>query len=181
MREIQARGCAKLTTLQGLQNCPALEVVGIPMSMLDVTALKGLPTITLAFDIYELGKPKTKGQLVTISKPFIEAINSLPAVKLRLKGPSGSWHGTKDFDLMVLGQFQTVQSLQFDEFDFSCSLEELTWLVQLQKLENLTFYPRGNMSHRLDGGVFDSPRKVKALQLKICQEAKIKPPSHVVG
>ncbi len=181
VREIQARGCAKLTTLQGLQNCPALEVVGIPMSMLDVTALNGLPTITLAFDIYELGKPKAKGQLVTISKPFIEAINSLPAVKLRLKGPSGSWHGTKDFDLMVLGQFQTVQSLQFDEFDFSCSLEELTWLVQLQKLENLTFYPRGNMSHRLDGGVFDSPRKVKALQLKICQEAKIKPPSHVVG
>jgi Leucine-rich repeat (LRR) protein len=181
VREIQARGCKKLTSLQGLQNCPLLEIIGIPMTVLDVKALNHLPTITLALDVYELGKPKTKGELVTISKPFIEAINSLPAVKLRLKGPSGSWYGTKEFDLMVFGQFKTVQSLQFDEFDFSCKLEEMTWLVQMQKLESLTFYPRGNMSHRLDGGVFDSPRKVKALQLKICQEAKIKPPSHVAG
>jgi hypothetical protein len=181
VREIQARGCSKLTTLQGLQGCPALEVVGIPMTMLDVKALQSLPTITFAFDIHELGKPKTKGQLVTISKPFIEAINSLPAVKLRLKGPSGSWYGSREFDLMVLGQFETLQSLHFDEFDFSCSLEELTWLVHMQKLENLTFYPRGNMSHRLNGGIFDSARKVKALQLTICQEAKINPPAYVVG
>lgn len=181
VREIQARGCSKLTTLQGLQNCSALEVLGIPMSILDVKALEGRPAITLAFDVYELGKPKTKGQLVTIPKPFIEAINSLPAVMLRLKGPSGSWYGSKEFDLTVFGQFKTVQSLHFDEFDFSCSLEELTWLVQLQKLESLTFYPRGNMSHRLDGGVFDSPRKVKALQLKICQEAKISPPAYLAG
>lgn len=181
VREIQARGCSKLTTLQGLQSCPALEVVGIPMSMLDVKALLSLPTVTLTFDIHELGKPKAKGQLVTISKPFIEAINSLPAVKLRLKGPSGSWYGSRDFDLMVFGEFKTVQSLHFDEFDFSCSLEELTWLVQMQNLESLTFYPRGNMSHRLDGGIFDSARKVKALQLKICQEAKISPPAYVVS
>ena len=90
-------------------------------------------------------------------------------------------HGSRDNDLMALGQFQTVQSLQFDEFDFSCSIAELTWLVQMQKLESLAFYSRGNMSHMLDGGIFDSPRKVKDLQLKICQEAKIGPPSHVVG
>lgn len=37
------------------------------------------------------------------------------------------------------------------------------------------------MSDILDGGVYDCAKKVKALQLRICTEAKIKPPAHLAG
>jgi hypothetical protein len=43
------------------------------------------------------------------------------------------------------------------------------------------FFPRGNMSHILDGGVYDSATKVKTLLLKVCKEAKIKTPPHLIG
>jgi hypothetical protein len=96
-----------------------------------------------------------------------------------LRGPSGSWHGSRYFDLFALSQFKTVTSLNFDEFDFHCNLGELAWLVPMENLQSLLFYPRGNMSHVLDGGVYDSIKKVKDLQQKICKEAKIKPPAHL--
>ncbi len=69
--------------------------------------------------------------------------------------------------------------LNFDDFDFHCNLAELAWLVPMENLQSLLFYPRGNMSHVLDGGVYDSIKKVKDLQQKICKEAKIKPPAHL--
>lgn len=179
LREIQARGCMKLTSLEGLQTCHALAVAGIPTSVVDTHALKGLPSVMICFDVNELGKPKVKGQLVPLPVAFIDAINVLPAVSLMLKGPSGSWHGSRHFDLYALSQFKTLTSLNFDEFDFHCNLAELAWLVPMENLQSLVFYPRGNMSHVLDGGVYDSIKKVKALQLKICKEAKIKPPAHL--
>jgi hypothetical protein len=179
VREIQARGCMKLTSLEGLQACHALAVAGIPTSVLDTHALKGLPSVMICFDVNELGKPKVKGQLVTLPVAFINAINALPAVSLMLKGPSGSWHGSRYFDLFALSQFKTLTAMNFDEFDFHCNLAELAWLVPMENLQSLVFYPRGNMSHVLDGGVYDSIKKVKALQQKICKEAKIKPPAHL--
>lgn len=179
IREIQARGCANLTSLQGLEDCPSLTLVAIPTSMLDMSALKGLQAVTISFDINELGKPKVKGQLVTLPKTLIEAVNTLTAVSLQLKGPSGSWYGSRDFDLNVISQFKSVIGLNFAEFDFHCKLEELGWLVPMENLKSIVFYPRGNMSHILDGGVYDSTSKVKALQQKICKEAKIKPPPHL--
>ena len=180
VREIQARGCMKLTSLRGLKGCPQLTWVAIPTSVVDATDLKGLSSIILSFDINELGQPKVKGQLVTLPAEFIAAINALPAVNLRLKGPSGSWYGSRTFDLHAFSQFKTVTTLDFDEFDFHCKLEELTWLVAMQGLQSVVFYPRGNMSHSLNGGVYDTAKQVKALQLKACQAAKIKPPAHVV-
>jgi hypothetical protein len=155
--------------------------VGIPLSITDATDLKGLPAITISFDVNELGKPKAKGQLVTLPASFVNAINALPAVSLQLKGPSGSWYGSRDFDLHAFSQFKTVTSMNFDGFDFHCKPEELTWLVAMQGLQSVVFYPRGNMSHSLNGGVYDSAKQVKALQLKACQAAKIKPPAHVTA
>jgi hypothetical protein len=169
----------KLTSLEGLQACHALAVAGIPTSVVDTHALKGLPSVMICFDVNELGKPKVKGQLVTLPVAFINAINALPAVSLMLKGPSGSWHGSRYFDLFALSQFKTLTAMNFDEFDFHCNLAELAWLVPMENLQSLVFYPRGNMSHVLDGGVYDSIKKVKALQQKICKEAKIKPPAHL--
>ena len=84
-------------------------------------------------------------------------------------------------DLHEFSQFKTVTTLGFDEFDFHCKLEELTWLVAMQGLRSVVFYPRGNMSHSLNGGVYDTAKQVKALQLKACQAAKIKPPAHVTA
>lgn len=180
VREIEARGCMKLTSLQGLKGCPQLTLVAIPTSVVDAGDLKGLSSVTISFDLNELGKPKVKGELVTLPAEFIAAINALPAVKLQLKGPSGSWYGSRTFDLHAFSQFKTVTALNFDEFDFHCQLEELTWLVAMQGLQSVVFYPRGNMSHSLNGGVFDTAKQVKALQLRACQAAKIKPPAHVV-
>jgi hypothetical protein len=111
---------------------------------------------------------------------FIDAINTLPSVKLELKGPSGSWYSQSHIDMTVFQQFKTLESLNFGDFDFSSKVEALTWLVNLQGLQSVVFYARGNMSHTLDGGVYDSPKKVKALQLRVCQEAKIKVPGHLV-
>jgi hypothetical protein len=181
VREIQARGCMKLTSLKGLQGCHSLAVAGIPTSVVDTDALKSLPSVKIYFDVNELGKPKVKGQLVTLPVAFINAINSLTGVGLMLRGPSGSWHGSRYFDLFALSQFKTVTSLNFDEFDFHCNLGELAWLVPMENLQSLLFYPRGNMSHVLDGGVYDSIKKVKDLQQKICKEAKINPPAHLNG
>ena len=181
VRAVQARGCSRLKSLKGLQGCTALEVVGIPLSITDATDLKGLSSVTISFDVNELGKPKAKGQLVTLPAAFIAAINALLAVKLQLKGPSGSWYGSRDFDLHAFSQFKTVTALNFDEFDFHCSLEELTWLVAMPGLQSVVFYPRGNMSHSLNGGVYDTAKQVKALQLKACQAAKITPPAHLAG
>ena len=181
VRGVQARGCSRLKTLKGLKGCPALEDVGIPLSITDATDLKGLSSVTISFDVNELGKPKAKGQLVTLPAAFIAAINALPAVKLQLKGPSGSWYGSHDFDLQSFSQFKTVTAMNFDEFDIYCKLEELTWLVAMQGLQSVVFYPRGNMSHSLNGGVYDTAKQVKALQLKACQAAKIKPPAHVTA
>jgi hypothetical protein len=181
IREIDARGCMNLTSLQGLEGCPALTLVAISTSMLDMRALKGLPAVTISFDINELGKPKVKGQLVSLPESLIQAINTLPAVRLQCKGPSGSWYGSRHVDLYAFNQFKSVVSLNFSEFDFHCKLEELAWLVPMENLQSLVFYPRGNMSHILNGGVYDSASKVKALLLKVCKEAKIKPPSHLIG
>lgn len=181
IREIDARGCMNLTSLKGLEGCPALTLVAISTSMLDVRALKALPAITISFDINELGKPKVKGQLVSLPESLIKAINTLPVVRLQIKGPSGSWYGSRHFDLHVFNQFKSVISLNFSEFDFHCKLEELAWLVPMENLQSLVFYPRGNMSHILNGGVYDSATKVKALLLKVCKEAKIKTPPHLIG
>jgi Leucine-rich repeat (LRR) protein len=181
VREVQARGCMKLTSLQGLQGCPELTLVAIPTSVVDASALKGLSSVTISFNVNELGKPSVKGQLVTLPAAFIGALNTLQAVKLQLQGPSGSWYGSRTFDLHAFSQLKTVTAMNFDEFDFHCQLEELTWLVAMQGLQSVVFYPRGNMSHSLNGGVYDSAKQVKALQLKACQAAKIKPPAHVTA
>ena len=180
LREVQARGCMKLTALEGLQACPALTVIAIPISLTDASAIKRLSSVTIRFDVNEAGKPKAKGQLVTLPAAFINAINALPNVKLQLKGPSGSWYGSREFDLHTFSRFKTVTAMNFDEFDFHCDLEELTWLVDMKGLQCVVFYPRGNMSHLLNGGVYDTPKQVKALQLSVCQAAKIQPPAHVV-
>lgn len=180
-REIQARGCMNLTSLKGLDGCPALTLVAIPTTAVDIRALKGLPTVTISFDINELGKPKVKDQLVTLPQPLIDAINALSAVGLQLKGPSGSWYGSRHFDLNALSLLKSVIGMNFSEFDFHCKLEELAWLIPMENLQSLVFYPRGNMSHILNGGVYDSATKVKALLLKVCKEAKIKTPPHLIG
>ena len=183
LRHLQARGCTTLTSLQGLQACSMLEMVEVPIALVDASAIKGLPTITISFDVNELGNPADKGQLVALPHTFIDAINSLSAVKLELRGPSGRWYGSRVFvfDLSCLGQFTSVVSMSFNEFDFQCTIEELAWLVPMKDLQNLVFYPRGNMSNFLNGGVYDSAKKVKALQLRVCQEAKIKVPAHLMA
>lgn len=181
LRNLQARGCTMLTSLQGLQACSVLEVVEVPIALVDASAMKGLPTITISFDVNELGKPAAKGELVALPQTFIDAINNLSAVRLQLRGPSGGWYGSRVFDLSCLSQFTSVISLSFNEFDFQCPIEELAWLVPMKDLQNLVFYPRGNMSNFLNGGVYDSEKKVKMLQQRICQEAKIKLPLHLIA
>jgi Leucine-rich repeat (LRR) protein len=179
LRELDARGCPSLTSLAGLQVCPLLQTVGIPLSVTDASALQALASVTIRIDLNELGLPAKKGDLMVLHTAFIDAINTLPSVKLELKGPSGSWYSQGTIDLTVFPQFKTLESLNFGDFDFSSKVADMTWLVHLKGLQSVVFYPRGNMSHTLDGGVHDSPKKVKALQLKICQEAKIKPPAHL--
>ena len=180
VREVIAKGCLKLTSLNGLQNCSQLTTISIPTTVLDVSAIKDLPAITLSIDLFELGKPKVKGQLVTLSDEFIKAINTLPSVSLRLSGPSGRYYEPGVVDLNMFSKFNTVRSLNFIEMDIHCKLEELSWLINMQELKSLIFYPRGSMSFVLNGGIFDSPHQVKSLQLKVCQEAKIKPPQYLL-
>ncbi len=181
LREVHARGARSLTSLQGLQGCPQLQVVGIPLSITDAGALKSVPGLVIRIDLNELGKPAKKGELQVLHASLIEAVNTLPSVKLDVKGSSGSWYGERVIDLTVFRQFRTLETLSFSEFDFHCKIEEMTWLVAIEGLQGVVFAPRGNMSHILDGGVHDSARKVKALQLRICQEAKIKPPAHLAS
>lgn len=179
LREIDARRCASLTSLRGLQGCPQLQVVGIPLSVVDASDLRGLASVTIRMDLNELPKGKTKGELRVLPAALIDAINALPSVRLEPKGPSGSWYGERTIDLTVFQNFKTLESLGFADFDFSCKIEEMTWLVALQGLKSVVFAARGNMSHILDGGVHDSPKKVKTLQLRICKEAQIPPPAHL--
>lgn len=181
LRELHARGCKQLTTVKGLEACPQLQVVGLPVSITDTSGLKDLAPITIRCNFNELGEPAKKGELLEIPKTLIQALNTLDRVHLDLKGPSGSWYSKQTIDMTGFAQFKSLETLSFSDFDFSCKIEEMTWLVGLQGLQSVVFAPRGNMSHILDGGVYDSAKKVKALQLRICTEAKIKPPAHLAG
>lgn len=179
LRELHARGCRSLGALRGLEGCSQLQLAAIPLSVTDASALQSLPSIAIGIDLNELPKPQKKDELQVLHASLIDAINALPCVRLLVKGPTGSWYSERKVDLTVFQQFKTLESLSFAEFDFSCKVEEMTWLVGLQGLKSVVFAPRGNMSHTLDGGVHDTAKKVKALQLRICKEAKIHPPSHL--
>lgn len=181
LRELNARGCKQLTAVKGLQGCPQLQVVGLPVSITDVSGLKHLASITIRCNFNELGEPAKKGDLLEIPKTLIQALNTLDRVHLDLKGPSGSWYSKQTIDMTGFAQFKSLENLSFSDFDFSCKIEEMTWLVGLQGLQSVVFAARGNMSHNLDGGVYDSAKKVKSLQLRICQEAKIKPPAYLAS
>lgn len=181
VREIVAQGCTKLTSLKGLENCTQLANLALPTTIVDVSSIKHRNVIQIYLDLFELGNPKVKGQLASLPSALIEAINTLPSVSLKIKGPTGSWHSARSIDLFMFSQFKTVTSINFDEMDFHCTIEELGWLVQLEHLQSLVFYPRGSMSHTLNGGIYDTPRKVKTLQIKICEIAKINPPKYLLS
>jgi Leucine-rich repeat (LRR) protein len=181
LRELHARGCKQLTAVKGLQSCPQLQVVGLPMSITDASGLKHLAPITINLDFNELGEPAKEGELLEIPKTLIQALNALDRVHLDLKGPSGSWHRKQTIDMTGFAEFKSLESLSFRGFDFRCTIKQMTWLIGLQGLQSVVFAPRGNMSHILDGGVYDSAKKVKALQLRICTEAQIEPPAHLAG
>lgn len=177
--ELHARGCGKLTALRGLQACPRLQVVGLPLSITDASGLKHLATIKINCNLNELRRPAKKGDSLEPPNALIQTLNNLSRVHLDLEGPMGTWHSDHVIDMTTFQKFTSLESLSFSEFDFRCKIEEMTWLVGLEGLQSVIFAPRGNMSHILDGGVYDSPRKVKALQLRICAEAKITPPAHL--
>jgi hypothetical protein len=151
------------------------------MSITDASGLKHLAPITINLDFNELGEPAKEGELLEIPKTLIQALNALDRVHLDLKGPSGSWHRKQTIDMTGFAEFKSLESLSFRGFDFRCTIKQMTWLIGLQGLQSVVFAPRGNMSHILDGGVYDSAKKVKALQLRICTEAQIEPPAHLAG
>jgi hypothetical protein len=81
--------------------------------------------------------------------------------------------------LSEFSKFKNLRTLSFVDYDISCDIAGLAWLVQIPNLQSLWFYPRGHMSYKLGSSVYDSARKVRALQLKICQDAKVAPPAHL--
>jgi hypothetical protein len=92
VREIVAQGCTKLTSLKGLENCTQLANLALPTTIVDVSSIKHRDAIQIYLDLFELGNPKVKGQLSSLPSALIEAINTLPSVSLKIKGPTGSWH-----------------------------------------------------------------------------------------
>jgi hypothetical protein len=87
--------------LVSLQACPQLQTAGIPLSITDASALQALASVTIRIDLNELGLPAKKGDLMALHTAFINAINTLPSVKLELKGPSGSWYSQSHIDMTV--------------------------------------------------------------------------------
>jgi hypothetical protein len=72
-----------------------------------------------------------------------------------------------------------MESLNFEDFNFNCDIAELAWLVPIQNLQSLRLKTCGYIASKLGTSVYDSPGKVRKLQVKICSEAKIPLPSHL--
>ena len=180
VKNVIALGCDQLQSLKGLESCKSLEFVSVPLSIKDTSALKGLSEVTLAINVNEVITEKNKGKSpATLPKAFIAAVNQLKSVNLQVQGPSGSWYSESVFDLSEFSKLKNLRTLSFVDYDISCDVAGLAWLVQIPNLQGLWFYPRGHMSYKLGSSVYDSARKVRALQLKICQEAKVAPPAHL--
>jgi internalin A len=180
LKNIIVLGCDQLQSLKGLESCKALEVVSVPLSIKDASGLAGHEEITLAINVHEVIDDKNKNKtLATLPQTFISAVNELKSINLQVRGPSGIWSSESSFDLSGFNKFKNLRTLSFLEYDFSCAVSALVWLVQIPDLQSVWFYPRGSMSHRLGSSIYDTPNKVRALQLRICQEAKVAPPAHL--
>jgi len=182
VKKVVANSCSQLKSLEGLQHCESIEFVGVPLSITDASALIHRPHVTIDINVIEAIPEKDDGkEPATLPKALLKTLNLLPSISLQATGPSGSWYSKSTFDLASFNQFKNLRTLSFADFDISSKIDGLTWLVPIENLEGLWFYPRGNLSYTLGSSIYDNARKVKALQLKICQEAKIPPPAHLLG
>ncbi|MBU3617260.1 hypothetical protein [Polynucleobacter sp. JS-Polo-80-F4] len=182
VKKVIANSCSQLKSLEGLQHCDSIEFVGVPLSITNASALIHIPNLTIDINVLEVIPEKDDGkQPATLPKALLKTLNLLPSINLQATGPSGSWYAKSTFDLASFNQFKNLRTLSFVEFNISSKMEGLTWLVPIENLEGLWFYPRGSLSYTLGSSIYDSARKIKALQLKICQEAKITPPAHLLG
>ena len=181
VKKLLANSCNQLKSLDGLQSCNFLDFVGIPLSVTDASALTHLSHITVNINVLEImPEKKDSKELSTLPKALIKTLNLLQSMSLQAKGPSGSWYSQSSFDFASFNQFINLQTLSFAELDIRSKIEGLTWLIPIKNLEGLWFSARGNLSFTLGSSIYDSARKVRALQLKICQEAKIAPPAHLL-
>jgi len=181
VKKLLVNSCSQLKSLDGLQSCNFLDFIGIPLSVTDAGALTHLSHVTVDINVLEIMPEKKDGkELSTLPKALIKTLNLLQSMSLQAKGPSGSWYSQSSFDFASFNQFKNLRTLSFAEFDISSKIEGLTWLIPIKNLEGLWFSARGNLSFTLGSSIYDSARKVRALQLKICQEAKIAPPAHLL-
>jgi hypothetical protein len=84
-------------------------------------------------------------------------------------------------NLSIFNQFPHIESLNFVGFNFNCDIADLAWLVPMQGLKELRFQPYGYIASELGTSVYDSPGKVRKFQVRICSEAKIPLPAHLIG
>lgn len=181
VKKLIANSCSQLKSLDGLESCGSLEFIGIPLSVTDAGALSNLSHITVNINVTEIMPEKKESkELITLPKMLIKTLNTLQSMSLQAKGPSSSWYSQSTFDFASFNQFKNLRTLSFAEFDISSKIEGLSWLIPIEKLEGLWFSSRGNLSYTLGSSIYDSSKKVRALQLKICQEAKIVPPTHLL-
>ncbi|MBU3580468.1 hypothetical protein ICN19_00390 [Polynucleobacter sp. AP-Capit-er-40B-B4] len=184
LKKVIANYCTQLNTLKGLPPCSMLEFIGMPLSITDISAIINIPQITIDINLHEIilekNNPKTSA---TLPKAFKEALNKLKSINLQIKGPSSYWGNKTEsiFDLASINQLRNLHTLSLREYDINCSFDSLVWLVPIQNLQGLWFYPRGNLSYKLGSSIYDSPGKVRELQLRICQEAKLPPPPHLLA
>jgi len=180
--KISLLGCSKLKSLSGLEACNALQSVAIPVSIADASALKNLEKITVKVNIIEITSNQNKKEPAPgFSDAFINAMNQLKLIDLKLIGGS-NYSSSVPFDLASIPKIKNLNTLDFSEYNFTCDTGSLSWLVQFKDLKGLWFYPHGSMSYRLKQGtsIYDTPGKIKKLQLSICTEAKLPPPAHLI-
>lgn len=170
LKRIDLSKCQALIQLKGLEGCLLLEHISVPFSLKDSSAIAHLSPLTVAIEI------ETEDQVV--APAFVKAINVLKPISLHVKGSQG-WYSRSKFDMSLFNQFKNLHELSFVDYNIRCELVELLWLVPISTLQGLWFTPRGSMSYSIGSSVFDSPKKVRDLQLKICTAAKIKPPAHL--
>ncbi len=182
LNKISLLGCSKLKTLNGLEACNSLQSIAVPISITDASALKNLERVTLKVNILEItSKQNKKDPSPGFPESFTVAISNLKSVDLKLIGGS-NYSSSVAFDLASITKFENLNTLDFSEYNFSCDTGSLSWIVDFKDLKGLWFYPHGSMSYRLKQGtsIYDTPGKIKKLQLSICAEAKIPTPVHLL-
>ena len=151
--ELDLSECNMLKSLNGLSGCTRITVVRVDCQPRDFSVLATLPDIWLCLDY--------KNHPLEPSDQLIESLKALTRLNLKIVG---SRRMSRLAPLSCLGG---LSSLDISELH----VEDIDFILGLERLEVLKIPPRTKLSKRLGGCTFDSAMDIAKLKLLLLASA----------